>query len=602
MSETVRTESAREWQVRRLGDIARIATGATPLRNTPEYFGGDIPWVQAHELNGDIVSRTEMTLTLEGLAASGAPVFPKGSLCIALRGAAVGALGILGIDAAIDRSVCAVYPPPELDVQFLRSFFESKKTELTSNAEKGTLAKIGIKAIRSMTILVPPWEEQLEVVAKIETALARHAESIEGKRNLQSLMKRYRREVISLALMGVSAPAEAELARAEARSFEPGMAVVERARQILHARAIKARRAELEEFVRLSVGTLLIVTPMGFLEAWLTEMILADYDRQHPDDLKRITTWFLTSVNVFAEKPAFLSQLAIWLGAANYLLRSVGIESQVLGKPRDLTIRQIPDSFGMMLRESSLRTQFEEFDLPQIRQDWLDRPAEEKWSQRLGNLPESGASAIPPLPDGWAWTTLATIADIRVGATQRRGPSRWGITRRSVPCLRAPNVQPGRLDLTEVKNAEVPETEIAELRLMPGDLLLSMAGDRDERCRGTVWNGELPECVFEKQIFRVRLLDAGLDPAFYSLCIDSLWQTYIADPGAPTSDVGFLGCSELWTLQVPVPPSAEQKRIVAEVELQLRSVYKAESGSFVAIEELDQQRHVMLQRAFAGLL
>lgn len=601
MSETVGTEPAIEWPLRRLGDIARIASGAAPAWNTPEYFGGDIPWVQAHELNGDIVSHTEKTLTLEGLAACGAPVFPKGSLCVALRGAAVGTLGILGIDAVIDRSVCAVYPPPELDVQFLLRYFESKKSELASSVEKGSRAKIGIKAIRSMTIPVPPREEQLEVVAKIEKWLVTLAKSAEVTRRLKSIERRFRDLVIKWACEGTLVPTEGKLALAESRSFEPGAAVVERACQILRDREIKSRRAELETIVRYTTESGFTVTPMGFLEAWLTEMILADYDLQHQEVLKKIATWFLTSVDVFPEKSSFISRLGIWLGAANTLLHSVGIKSEVLGKIRDLSFERYPESFRGMLHESSLEMQFTKFDLPQMRHDWLDRPAEEKWRKRLGTLPESGVSAIPAQPDGWAWTTLATIADIRVGATRRRGSSRWGNIGRPVPCLRATNVQAGHLDLADVKNAEVPEMEIAQLRLAPGDLLLSMAGGRAERCRGLVWNGELPECVFDKQIFRVRLLEAGLDPAFYSLCIDSLWQRYLADPGAPTSDVGFLGYSELWALQVPVPPSAEQKRIVAEVESQLSRIDKAERDNLVALEKLEQRRRRMLQRAFAGL-
>src|SRR5215213_2353861 len=84
------------WAWSTIHEIAQTATGGTPSRSEPAYFGGTIPWVKSGELGDSVVYSTEETLTERGLAESNAKVFPAGTVCIALYGATVGKLGILG--------------------------------------------------------------------------------------------------------------------------------------------------------------------------------------------------------------------------------------------------------------------------------------------------------------------------------------------------------------------------------------------------------------------------------------------------------------------------------------------------------------------------
>src|SRR2546430_2769555 len=94
----------------KLGDAAETASGGTPPRGNKLYFGGDIPWVKSGELpDGEITSVGERITTL-GLEQSAAKVFEKGTLVIAMYGATVGKLGILGLRAATNQAVCAIVP------------------------------------------------------------------------------------------------------------------------------------------------------------------------------------------------------------------------------------------------------------------------------------------------------------------------------------------------------------------------------------------------------------------------------------------------------------------------------------------------------------
>jgi type I restriction enzyme, S subunit len=90
---------------------------------------------------------------------------------------------------------------------------------------------------------------------------------------------------------------------------------------------------------------------------------------------------------------------------------------------------------------------------------------------------------------------------------------------REVPYLRVANVQDGHLSLDSLYNIRATEAEIGERALRRGDLVLTEGGDRDKLGRGTWWNDELPECIYQNHIFRVRLHDGVVDHQFFGFQI-----------------------------------------------------------------------------------
>ncbi|MCX6893236.1 MAG: restriction endonuclease subunit S, partial [Verrucomicrobia bacterium] len=201
------------WKLVRLGDIAQTTSGGTPRRDKPQYYGGTIPWVKSGELGDQVVYETRETLSDEGLASSNAKIFPKGTLCIALYGATVGKLGILGIDAATNQAVCAVFPREGLDTRYLYRFFEGKRRELIEQGKGGAQSNISQGIIRDTLLPVPPLPEQHRIVAEIEKQFTRLEAGVVALRRVQSNLKRYRAAVLKAACEGKLVPTEAELAR-----------------------------------------------------------------------------------------------------------------------------------------------------------------------------------------------------------------------------------------------------------------------------------------------------------------------------------------------------------------------------------------------------
>ncbi len=190
------------WPVVRLGDIARTTSGGTPRRDRPQFYGGSIPWVKSGELGDSVVYETDETITEEAIKSSNAKIFPKGTLCIALYGATVGKLGILGIAAATNQAVCAIFPPDELDTRYLYRFFESKRRELVEQGKGGAQPNISQGIIRDTKLPLPPLEEQRGIVAEIEKQFTRLEAGVSALRRVQANLKRYRAAVLKAACEG----------------------------------------------------------------------------------------------------------------------------------------------------------------------------------------------------------------------------------------------------------------------------------------------------------------------------------------------------------------------------------------------------------------
>jgi type I restriction enzyme S subunit len=206
-----------------------------------------------------------------------------------------------------------------------------------------------------------------------------------------------------------------------------------------------------------------------------------------------------------------------------------------------------------------------------------------------------------PLPPGWAWTTLGAIAEIKGGVTkgQKRRP---GEVLRAVPYLRVANVQRGYLDLGDTRTIEATEAEIEELRLMPNDVLLNEGGDRDKLGRGWVWRGEIAECIHQNHVFRARLRSPDVQPKLVSWYGNSFGQQYFMDEGKQTTNLASINLTKLSAFLIPLPPAAEQQRIVAAIEQHFSRLDAAVAALERTRANLKRYRASVLMAACEGRL
>lgn len=195
---------------------------------------------------------------------------------------------------------------------------------------------------------------------------------------------------------------------------------------------------------------------------------------------------------------------------------------------------------------------------------------------------------------------LGEIADIRAGVTLGRKLEGKTIT---LPYLRVANVQDGYLDLDSLKEVEIYELELEKWLLKYGDLLLTEGGDWDKLGRGTVWRSEIPGCIHQNHIFRLRVDLAEFMPEFLSTLISSPHgKEYFQGASKQTTNLATINQRQLKAFQIAQPPMEEQERIVNFINDVQTKVEEMKRLREDALKEFDALLPAILDKAFKGEL
>ena len=226
---------------------------------------------------------------------------------------------------------------------------------------------------------------------------------------------------------------------------------------------------------------------------------------------------------------------------------------------------------------------------------WVESGARGRYSQAGSPDPD----ALLDLPEGWIAARLDAIADIQLG--QQRHPDHAAAAV-VIPYIRAANITWAGLDLSDVKAMGFPNPKRYNLEV--GDVLLSEAsGSPMEAGKPAIWQDEIPGACFQKTVLRVRPFEkASVLPRYLRYrFLNDCWSGRFAK-AAPGVGIVHLTAERMLCWPFPLPPVAEQVRIVAQVDRRL-SVLDALDHSVAAnLARCARLRQSVLKRAFEGRL
>ena len=205
---------------------------------------------------------------------------------------------------------------------------------------------------------------------------------------------------------------------------------------------------------------------------------------------------------------------------------------------------------------------------------------------------------LPGLPEGWCWTTLDMLsARTSVGHVGPTSEFYCG-QEHGVVFVRSQNVRPGRLDLDGVQyiTREFHQT-LKKSQLTPGDLLVVRVGaNRGDACIVPEGAGDL-NCA--NIVFSRVLPEVG---QFIGLYCQSTPGRGLLLGMTTGSAQGVLNTMSVASLMVPLPPSAEQARIMAEADRLLSVADGADAILAPAGRRCTRARQSILKWAFEGKL
>ncbi len=223
--------------------------------------------------------------------------------------------------------------------------------------------------------------------------------------------------------------------------------------------------------------------------------------------------------------------------------------------------------------------------------------------QAARDLPASYLRAVFDRPEAHRWPrrALEPCADIVGGIQKTPGRAPFRLHR---PYLTVRNVQRGYLDLSEVERFEITEAELERVRLQTGDILIVEGnGSRDHIGRNALFVGDGQEWIHQNHIIRVRLDRALAMPKFVSGFLNSQQgRAQMLAKAETTSGLYTLSTGKVGSLEIPLPPLAEQERVSAMLEAQMSEAERVRNAAEDQVALVNAMPAALLRRAFSGAL
>jgi type I restriction enzyme S subunit len=159
---------------------------------------------------------------------------------------------------------------------------------------------------------------------------------------------------------------------------------------------------------------------------------------------------------------------------------------------------------------------------------------------------------------------LSDIAEIRGGIQKGKSVLGPAVER---PYLRVANVQAGGLDLAEVKTLVVSAANADRYTLAAGDVLMTEGGDIDKLGRGTVWRGEIPNCLHQNHVFAIRIFGGSrVSPYWVSLHTESTYgRSYFRVAAKRTSNLASINKTQVSAFPIGLPGAKAERSALEAV-------------------------------------
>lgn len=201
----------------------------------------------------------------------------------------------------------------------------------------------------------------------------------------------------------------------------------------------------------------------------------------------------------------------------------------------------------------------------------------------------SGIAELKPITD---------FFEITGGLTKNSKRSELPI---KMPYLRVANVYYNRLDLSEIKNIGVTESEVERTLLEKNDLLFVEGnGSKSQIGRVAIWDGSIEQCLHQNHIIKGRPLGNMLPEYALFYLISGGGRNQITDIAKSTSGLYTLSTNKVKNLQIPVCNITKQQQVINEIASRLSICESIELTVDTVLAQADAMRQSILKQAFEG--
>jgi type I restriction enzyme, S subunit len=212
-----------------------------------------------------------------------------------------------------------------------------------------------------------------------------------------------------------------------------------------------------------------------------------------------------------------------------------------------------------------------------IRQDGMDEAASTllaaiekqrhsnngKQRKKAGSNLDSFGEVPFTVPSNWVWAKLGQLTEfIEYGTSERASADSNG-----VPIFRMNNIQGGTVQHSNLKYVPPTIKDLPRLYLKFNDLLFNRTNSFELVGKTGIFKGKNDEFTFASYLIRIRVFDSYLVPDYINLAMnaDYFRETQINSVVTQQCGQANFNGTKLANSLIPLPPFAEQERIVAKV-------------------------------------
>ena len=157
------------WSWKKVRQVAEVVSGATPRRDVPAYWNGDVPWITPKEIGGledPIVTRTEECITEEGYQSASCQMLPIGTVLLSSR-APIGHLAITGLPVCTNQGFKNLVPKKGTYSKYLYWAVRARKQDLVDLGRGATFKEVSKAIVEEFELPFPSDEDEQKRIAAV---------------------------------------------------------------------------------------------------------------------------------------------------------------------------------------------------------------------------------------------------------------------------------------------------------------------------------------------------------------------------------------------------------------------------------------------------
>lgn len=203
------------WVWARLGAVAEISSGSTPLKSRDDYhLSGTIPWITSTLTGRLYIDSADFFITEKAVKECNLSIYPAGTLIMAMygQGKTRGQVTELRIKATTNQACAAIVllDKSETFRRYVRIVLEERYHDIREFADGGPQPNLNGIKVKATVIPIPPKEEQERIVAMV-SALTSLCDDLESKLHKSTNLAKNLATAAISSITGIRTEEEEEL-------------------------------------------------------------------------------------------------------------------------------------------------------------------------------------------------------------------------------------------------------------------------------------------------------------------------------------------------------------------------------------------------------